>query len=404
MAEGRNAKGWVLVAGGGIGGLTAALCLARAGFEVALFEQAQEFGELGAGLQLSPNGSRVLHHLRLAPQLEASSFLPTATEFRHWRSGKVIGRSELGQAVRDLYGFPYYHIHRGDLLGLLLEAAKQEERIELHSSGQVRGFEPVAAGVAVRVAGSAGEVLHEGAVLVGADGIHSTVRTGLFGAQSPIFTGNVAWRALVSAERLPKGRFRPVTSCWWGPGGHFVHYYVRGGALVNCVCVREKTGWELESWTERGEHGELKADFAGWHPDIQTLIGCMDPNSLHKWALFDRPPMACWGRGPVTLLGDACHPMLPFMAQGAATAIEDAAVLASCLAAVGDVAANLRRYEQLRRPRTARMQALSSRNAKLFHLSGVAAWLRNRAAGRAGGHIMDDLYRYDAFRAPFSTK
>ena len=392
-------KGRVLVAGGGIGGLTAALCLTRAGFEAAVFEQAPEFTEVGAGLQLSPNGSRVLHHLRLAPQLEARAFLPDGTEFRHWRSGKVISRSALGQTVRNAYGFPYYHIHRADLLRLLLDAAEQEGRIELRRGAQVRGFEQTAEGVAVRVGGGAGETLCEGAVLVGADGIHSTVRNGLFGAEAPAFTGNVAWRALVSAECLPKGRVRPVTSCWWGPGRHFVHYYVRGGALVNCVCVVEKAGWEVESWTERGKPEELKADFAGWHADIQTLIDHMDPSALYKWALHDRPPLDPWGEGLVTLLGDACHPMLPFMAQGAATAIEDAAVLASCLAAEEGTAASLRRYENLRRPRTAWIQARSRRNAKLFHLSGISAWLRNRAARLAGGNLMDDLFRYDALTA-----
>ena len=399
MAEGQDAKGRVLITGGGIGGLTAALCLARNGFEAAVFERAPEFAQMGAGLQLSPNASRVLHHLRLAPQLAARAFLPAATEFRRWRSGKLISRSALGETVRQIYGFPYYHMHRGDLLRLLLEAAEREGRIELHRGAEVRRFRQDAHGVQITVARGDGETLYRGIALVGADGIHSSVRTRLFGRQAPTFTGNVAWRALVPAQRLPKGRVRPVTSCWWGPGGHFVHYYVRGGALVNCVCVVEKAGWEVESWTERGEPGELKADFTGWHSDIQTLIDCMDADALYKWALHERPPMPRWGKGLVTLLGDACHPMLPFMAQGAATAIEDAAVLAACLAAGGDKATGLRRYEDLRRGRTARMQALSRRNAKLFHLSGIAAWLRNRAANWAGGRLMDDIFRYDALTA-----
>lgn len=399
MAERPALRGRALIAGGGIGGLTAALCLARVGFEVSVFEQAPEFGEIGAGLQISPNGSRVLHHLGLAPELGALAFLPAGLEFRSWRSGKVLSSSVLGDRLVAAYGFPYYHIHRGDLLRLLVEAARREARIELHTGARVDGFEQNGAGLRASVVGGAGEAVHRGAVLVGADGIHSQVREGLFGPQAPKFTGNLAWRALVPAERLPKGMVRPVGSAWWGPGRHFVHYFVRGGALVNCVAVVEKTGWEVESWTEPGEHAELRADFAGWHEEIQALIDGMDRSSLYKWALHDRPPMPCWSQGAVTLLGDACHPMLPFMAQGAAAAIEDAAVLAACLADGAAPAAGLKRYEGLRRGRTALIQAHARRNAQLFHLAGPGAWLRNLMVKLAGGRLMDRLFRYDALTA-----
>ena len=403
MAAGQGLKGRVLIAGGGIGGLTAALCLARAGFEAAVFEQAPEFAEVGAGVQISPNGSRVLHHLGLAPQLGASAFLPAGLEFRSWRSGKVLRSSVLGDGAVAAYGFPYYHIHRGDLLRLLVEAARREVRIELHAGARVDGFEQNDEGLRVAVAGGAGETVHRGVVLVGADGIHSQVREGLFGPQAPRFTGNVAWRALVPAERLPEGMVRPVAAAWWGPGRHFVHYFVRGGALVNCVVVVEKTGWEVESWTEPGEHAELQADFAGWHGEIQALIEGMDRSSLYKWALHDRPPMPYWSQGAVTLLGDACHPMLPFMAQGAVAAIEDAAVLAACLSRGPDPAAGLRRYEDLRRGRTALIQRHARRNAKLFHLSGLPAWLRNQVAKRAGSRLMDSLFRYNALTAAHNS-
>ena len=400
MASGAASRR-VLIAGSGIGGLTAALCLAKAGFEVALFEQAAEFGEIGAGIQLSPNCTRVLHHLGLEPALRACAFLPEGTEFRAWKSGKVIGASALGQAVRDRYGFPYYHIHRGDLLRVLLEAAEGSPAIELSTASQVTGFEQDGrVRVAVGDGSTSGGSVHEGDALIGADGIHSAVRAQLFGNDAPQFTGNVAWRALVPAERLPAGLVRPMSTAWWGPHKHFVHYYLRSGALVNCVCVVEKTGWEVESWTEPGALEELKRDFAGWHEDIQALIDNMDPNSLYKWALHDRQPLPLWGKGAVTLLGDACHPTLPFMAQGAAMAIEDAAVLAGCLAADDAVPAGLRRYEDLRRARTARIQNGSRRNAKLFHLTGIKAWLRNRAAKQAGRRTMDGLFRYNALQAP----
>ena len=393
--------GKILIAGGGIGGLTAALCLAKAGLEVAVFEQAPEFGEAGAGIQLSPNCSRVLHHLGLSPALEKWAFLPEATEFRHWKSGKVVGASALGETVREAYGFPYYHIHRGDLLAVLVAAARRCASIRLHTATRLEGFVQHRGGVrvTVTVTGAGAGAVHEGRTLIGADGIHSTVRTALFGEQAPVFTGNIAWRALVPAERLPKGFPRPVGTVWWGPGRHFVCYYVRGGALVNCVCVVEKGGWTVESWTERGAHDELRSDFAGWHRDVQTLIDNSDRDSLYKWALFDRAPMSRWGDRAVTLLGDACHPTLPFMAQGAAMAIEDAAVLAACLSMEAETAVGLKRYEDLRRERTALVQNGSRRNARLFHLRGVKAWLRNRVAPQGGRRVMHSLFRYDALSA-----
>ena len=388
----------VLVVGGGIGGLTGALCFARSGFEVCVFERAADFTEVGAGIQVSPNASRVLHHLGLEGALREHGFLPRSTLFRHWRTGRVIAETPLGDAVEARYGAPYYHVHRGDLLAMLVAAADAEPRIQLHRHAQVQEISHDEKAVRVRLA--RGPVEHTtGDVLVGADGIRSLVRNALWGAAAPEFTGNVAWRALVPAERLPEGRIPPATSVWWGPGKHFVHYYVRGGRFVNCVCVVEKSGWEVESWTERGDHAELKEDFTDWHADVQMLIDAADPDSLYKWALFDRPPMARWSRGRATLLGDACHPTLPFMAQGAAMAIEDAAVLARCIGESDDVAASLQRYEGLRRQRTAAVQAGSRRNARVFHMTGLKAWARNRAARAAGGRAMETLFRYDALGA-----
>ena len=460
----------VLIAGAGIGGLTAALCLARAGMRVAVFEQSREFGEIGAGIQLSPNGTRVLHHIGLASELAERAVSPLATEFRSWKTAETINSIPLGKTVLERYGFPYYHLHRDDLLGVLATAARRCPGIELHAGAPVEGFRqadtsevlksngdaassasqgsptspandarspkeatrlpPVSeksltqgaigpqpsqekapqhtesrrSGVAERTVARhlrrveldvAGRT-HHGDALVGADGIHSQVRRALVGDGRATFTGNIAWRALVPAERVPEGLRNPVGTVWWGPGSHVVCYFVRGGALLNCVFVTEKRGWEVESWTERGEHEELKSDFAGWHPDIQTIIDNADRGSLFKWALHDRPPMRNWGRGVVTLLGDACHPTLPFQAQGAAMAIEDAAVLANCLSCNDDIETALQRYETLRRQRTAAVQRGSRRNARIFHLRGARAWFRNRAAKRAGQHIMHNLFAYDA--------
>jgi salicylate hydroxylase len=381
-----------LIVGGGIGGLTAALCLAKCGLSVDLFEQAPAFVEAGAGIQLSPNCSRVLHYLGLEGALRRQAFLPQGTQFRHWRSGKVISESALGDAAVQNYGAPYYHVHRGDLLKVLVDAAMANSRITLHLGAKVSGFDQDANGVRLLAGGEtvAGELL------VGADGIHSLVRSALWGDEKPSFTGNIAWRALVPVEQLPEGLIRPMSTAWWGPGKHFVHYYVRGGSMVNCVCVVEKDGWEVESWTAPGDYAELQSDFAGWHEDIQQLLLHADQDSLYKWALFDRAPMPQWGQGRITLLGDACHPTLPFMAQGAAMAIEDAAVLAGCLKQGGDIELRLKAYENLRRQRTASIQNGSRRNAKVFHLGGVKAWFRNRAVRAAGARTMDRLYRYNA--------
>lgn len=381
-----------IIAGGGIGGLTAALCLARHKIAVSVFEQAPELGEVGAGLQLSPNGSRVLHHLGLEEGLKSAAFLPRAVEMRDWRSGRLLVSSLIDDEFRGKFAYPYYHIHRADLLEVLDRAVGAEPGIELHTGARVERIEPGASGVVVEAGGQR----HQADLVIGADGIHSTVREALFGGEAPRFTGNVAWRGLVPAAALPKNLVRPVASAWWGPRKHFVHYYVRRGELVNCVCVVEKAGWEIESWSERGDLAELRADFTGWHDTVRILIDNLDAEACFKWALFDRPPMPAWGKGRVTLLGDACHPTLPFMAQGAAMAVEDAAVLARCVAEGDEIAGSLRRYESLRRARTSRVQAGSRRNARLFHLSGLPARLRNLVVGRASGRVMDWLYGYDA--------
>jgi len=383
----------ILVSGAGIGGLTAALCLARAGHTVEVFEQSAVLAEVGAGLQLSANGVRVLDHLGLMQAIAAISFLPQGVEMRDWRSGRLIASTTLGAQAQARFGFAYYHIHRADLLSVLIEAVGENANIALHTGSAVEHFSQAGAAVSVLVNGQT----HVADLFIGADGIHSLVREGLFGTQAPTFTGNVAWRGLVPAKLLPKQLVRPVATAWWGPGKHFVHYFVRQGELINCVCVVEKSGWESESWTARGDHQELKADFAGWHETIQALIDNMDPQACYKWALFDRPPMPQWGRGRVTLLGDACHPTLPFMAQGAVMAIEDGAVLAQCLAAAESVEAALGRYENIRRQRTASIQRGSRRNARVFHLHGIQAWLRNRAAKYASSAVTDSIYGHDVF-------
>ena len=382
----------ILIAGGGIGGLTAALALARHGLQAHVFEQAAAFEEVGAGIQISPNSSRVLHDLGIEKSLQPFVVSPEAAQIRHWRHGKTIAETRLGTQALETYGAPYYHIHRADLLRVLAEAAQENPLISLHTNARIEAISQNQSGVSLLHAGET----YEGEALIGADGIHSAVRTQLWGAEKARFTGHVAWRALVPTEKLPAHLIPRKASVWWGPGKHFVHYYVQGGAMVNCVCVVEKAGWEIESWTHPGKVSELADDFSGWHGDIQQLVAAAEPDSLFKWALFDRAPMAHWGQGRVTLLGDAAHPMLPFMAQGSAMAIEDGAVLANCLANTTDTVSALKRYEDIRKPRTAMMQNISQRNARVFHMRGLGAVLRNQLAPWAGQRVMDKIYSYDA--------
>jgi salicylate hydroxylase len=381
----------VAIVGGGIGGLVTALCLARADFAVDVFEQADALEEVGAGIQLSPNCSGVLHTLGLEKQLRRRASLPAATEIRDWRRGQCLAVSPLGQTAIDKFGSPYYHMHRADLMHALVTTAATCPDIAVHTHSRVTNIRTLDHGVRF----TANHTDIDVDVLVGADGIHSTVRHALFGDDSPRFTGNIAWRALVPAARLADDLVAPVTTAWWGPRSHFVHYFVRDGEYLNCVGVVEKRGWETESWTEPGDHDELKADFKGWHPTVTTIVDEIDDQTLFKWALFDRAPMRHWSRGHITLLGDACHPTLPFMAQGAAMAIEDAAVLAGMLARTDDIPQALADYEAARRERTARIQRASRRNATIFHLTGPAAWLRNQVAQTAGDNMMDWLYSYD---------
>jgi 2-polyprenyl-6-methoxyphenol hydroxylase-like FAD-dependent oxidoreductase len=349
------------IVGGGIGGLAAALSLHRAGFDVHVYEQAASVSEVGAGVQVSPNATRVLHGLGLGEDLAAMGVRPLALHQRRWDDGRTLLRTPLADAVVDAFGFPHYQMHRADLLSALAGAVPAER---LHLGHRLDALDDDGTRVEARFANGA---TVEVDVLVGADGIHSTVRRILFGPEHPRFTGCVAYRGLVPAERLADLGLDVEGSIWMGPGGHFVHYYVSAGRLVNFVAIVEQDSWTRESWTDRGELADALAAYEGWHPQLHAILGAVDETFI--WALFDRAPLAHWSAGRVTLLGDACHAMLPFMAQGAAQAIEDGATLAACLrGAGGDIAGALHRYEELRIPRATRIQALSTENKRRWHL------------------------------------
>jgi salicylate hydroxylase len=390
----------VLIAGAGIGGLTAALALLRKAVDVDIYEQAHELKEVGAGLQLSANGTRVLYELGVGDELKALSCEATGKEIRLWNSGETWKLFDLGRVSVERYGYPYFTVYRPDLLDVLAAAVRREKPDAIHLGSKCVGFTQDAAGVALQL--ESGEA--KGEALVGADGVHSRVRQGLFGPDKPQFTGVIAWRGIVPMERLPKHMARMVGVNWIGPGGHVVHYPLRGGKVMNFVGALERADWQVESWSARGTREELAADFKGWHDDVQALIRNIPaPN---KWALMVRSPMPRWTAGRVTLLGDACHSMLPFLAQGAVMAIEDGYVLARALAASDDdIPSRLVRYEEARRERTRRAVEGSADNITRFHNRALADPARAREyverewAGQSVASRYEWLFRYDVTTA-----
>jgi salicylate hydroxylase len=333
----------VLVVGGGVGGLTAAVALARRGLEPVVLEQAEAFAEVGAGLQLAPNATRRLFGLGLERQIREVGFAPQQVDLRDSAGGAVLLTTALGAAAEQRWGAPYLQLHRADLQAVLLRAA-QALGVEIRTGAHVAAVEQDDDGVHARLAG--GDEIR-GAVLIGSDGVHSGVRSLMFGPTPARFTGQAAWRGLVPIERLPPGTIPPRAQVWTGQGRHFLHYLVRGGTLVNFVGVVDGQAWSQESWSELGERSQLAADFPGWPEPVAALIGAVD--HCWRWAIHDRPPLPHWSHGRVSLLGDAAHPTVPFLAQGAGMAIEDACALARWLDDATDPIAALAGYEAERR-------------------------------------------------------
>jgi salicylate hydroxylase len=353
----------VLIAGAGIGGLTAALALLRAGFDVEVFEQAPELKEVGAGVQIAANGSKVLLSLGLEEALAQVAVKATGKEVRLWDTGQTWPLFDLGEESVERFGAPYLLLHRADLHDALIDGVRRIKPDAIHLGARCVGFEQDAAGVRLALADGRQA---QGDVLVGADGLHSAVRRQLFGEDQARFTGGVAWRGVVPVSRLSARLARPVGTNWIGPHGHVITYPLRRGELLNFVGHVERNDWQVESWTERGSREECKADFPGWHPDVHEIIDNID--QPFKWALFLRRPLERWSQGRITLLGDACHATLPYLAQGANMAIEDGCVLARCLAAQpGDAAAALVRYERARHERTTRIVNRSAEMLERFH-------------------------------------
>jgi len=382
----------VIVAGAGIGGLTAALALAQRGFEVTLFEAAPRLEEIGAGLQLSPNAARVLVALGLEARLTPHVVSPEHLVVRSARSGRLLAQAPLGANVAQRYGAPYWVIHRGDLQAALREAVAATPAITLELGTRVEGFAARDGGVAVSASQGAQSREAQGLALIAADGLWSTLRQRLGHRAAPRAAGHTAWRTLVPTEAAPRSLTVPAVNLWLGHDAHLVHYPVKAGRMINVVAIVDDD-WREPGWNTPGATRELLDRFAAehWHASARNLLAAAE--HWQKWALFDCTPLSAWGDGPVTLLGDAAHPMLPYLAQGAAMAIEDAAVLAVCLGRDRDAPAALQRYEASRLPRTTRVQRDARHNGTVYHMRGAAAVLRSLGLIAMGGDRL--ISRYD---------
>lgn len=358
----------ILIAGAGLGGLTAALALLRDGHDVRVYEQAAQLGEVGAGLQLSANATRVLALLGVDEAVRAVASIPAGKQVRLWNTGQHWKLFDLGAESVAQYGHPYYTLYRPDLHKVLVGAIRAIRPDAITLGVRCKDFEAGASGVTLRTAD--GHRI-DGDLLVGADGVHSRIRQGLFGGDAPAFSGCLAWRGVIPAGRLPAHLRAPIGTNWIGPGGHVIHYPLRRGELVNFVGIVERDDWKVESWTTAGSTEECLRDFAGWNEDVQTLIRSVQ--TPYKWALMVREPLQQWTRGRVTLLGDACHPTLPFLAQGACMALEDGYLLARCLRATADPVQALERYQDARIERTTKIVQGSSANARRFHNPALAS-------------------------------
>ncbi|MCM3759874.1 FAD-dependent monooxygenase [Alkalihalobacillus oceani] len=387
------------IIGGGIGGVALAESLRQRGISFHLFEQAPMFGEVGAGIQMTPNAVKILNALGLEDEIQKVGFLPEAMVGRSWDSGDELFRTPIKDTFNKIFGAEYYHLHRADLHAILTKRLPESNITFNVKCVDVKLKEDKA----VAIFDNGDEF--EADLIIGADGIRSVVREALWGKDDPKFTGDMCWRALVPVDQHPLPFVEPAASFWFGPKAHVVTYYVKGGNAVNIVACKETDEWVKESWTEPSSTSELLKAYEGWHSDLIRLFERTDNLQVFKWGLYDRDPMERWSKGHATLLGDAAHPMLPYLSQGAAMAIEDAYVLSEALDHFeGDICLALEAYEGERRSRTRNVQLQSRERGRTYHLeSPEEQYKRNQAIQErqkenpnAVGISSEWVYEYDA--------
>ncbi|ROZ72404.1 3-hydroxybenzoate 6-monooxygenase [Ramlibacter sp. WS9] len=382
----------VIVAGGGIGGLAAAHVLARAGHRVTVLEQSAAFGEIGAGIQLGPNIFKMFEYLGLTEAVNQVAFFPTGLGMNDVRTGEKVVRVPLGDVARAAYGYPYGVIYRADLHQVFLDACKALPGVVLRTSSKVESFAQDGEGITVRLAG--GEQLR-GDALIGADGLWSRIREAVVGDGKPRVSGHIAYRAVLKREDVPAHLWSDDVQLWGGEKTHLVHYPLRRGELFNLVAVFHSNKYD-EGWNTFGDTAELNERFAQAVPQVRELLGKIE--TWKMWVLCDRDPVKNWSDGRVTLLGDAAHPMLQYLAQGAGQAIEDAVVLGEALRFTdGNVQEAFQKYQQARYLRTGRVQLTARFYGDIYHAAGVQRELRNQmfqsgkeSAGFAGLKWMYD--------------
>jgi salicylate hydroxylase len=388
----------VLITGGGIGGISTALSLIKHGFDVEVYEQASELMEVGAGIQLSANAMHVLLAHSLEPQLSKLWVKPSAYVFRLHDTGEIISKIPLAEAHERQHGAPYCQFHRADLLDALAARLREIGPDVIRLNSHALGYEETNTGVRLRLQNG---VTVLGDVLAGADGVKSTIRAQLLGAAKPTYTGDSAWRLTVPSGRLTPHSEREM-AVWMGPDKHIVTYFLRGGELLNFVGLVETTEISEESWVSKFPWEKLKQEFVGWNEELQAIIDAADRDECYRWSLFFRPPVENWSSQRVTLLGDAVHATLPYLAQGACMAIEDGAVLARCLEREPDVSSALQLYQRNRIDRTAKIVNGSTANRDLYHdpdQNRIRAYFRQRdeAASRN-----NEIYAYNPLTVPLN--
>lgn len=376
----------IAIVGGGIGGLTTALAMTQAGFTVTVYERSAQLADQGAGITLAPNATRVLYHLGLGPGLEATSVTPPMTEYRHYRTGEVIMRM-MTKDFRKLYGAPYMRLHRWDLQHAMIQRLAQTAPGALRLGFSVDRVEPRNEQVALRFADGRLEMAD---LVIAADGIRSTIRETLFNPAPPVFTGYVAWRGLVDTADLPPHLRESAVA--FGQGRHINRYLVRRGELLNFVAVAQRNQWEAEGWTIPAPLAEFLEEFASFDEGTRTVISRPVRGQLFKWGLFGRPWIEEWSRGRVVLLGDAAHPMLPFLGQGGANAIEDAMILARCLKSEAAPEQAFTLYQRTRGPRARAATEQAAKRGDRYLGEPDAESLKGNEPGAE--------YAYDAVSVP----